>query len=180
VALVSKETIVKGVGEVLLLTVSGVLCIAASRVVVARALAPIGTAPAAAVAAPPPSHGGGHGAESGGGHGETAAPAHGAETGVAYPLKTTVVNLASDSDHRFAKVSITLEGQDAATIDRLKELDHQVYDSLIEILGNVRAQDVATDEGKERLKDSIRERLNRLVPDNAGVKSVYLTEFLVQ
>ncbi|HMU74719.1 MAG TPA: hypothetical protein PKD69_03015, partial [Elusimicrobiota bacterium] len=48
-ALVSKETIVKGVGEVLLLTVSGVLCIAASRVVVARALAPIGTAPAAAV-----------------------------------------------------------------------------------------------------------------------------------
>jgi flagellar basal body-associated protein FliL len=123
---------------------------------------------------------GGHGAENGGGHGETAAPAHGAETGVAYPLKTTVVNLASDSDHRFAKVSITLEGQDAATIDRLKELDHQVYDSLIEILGNVRAQDVATDEGKERLKDSIRERLNRLVPDNAGVKSVYLTEFLVQ
>lgn len=178
-ALVSKETIVKGVGEVLLLTVSGVLCIAASRVVVARALAPIGAAPIPAAAAPVPAHGGGHGAERGGGHGE-AAPAHGAEAGVAYPLKTTVVNLASDSDHRFAKVSITLEGHDAATIDRLKEMDHQVYDSLIEILGNVRAQDVATDEGKERLKDSIRERLNRLLPDSAGVKSVYLTEFLVQ
>jgi flagellar basal body-associated protein FliL len=179
VALVSKETIVKGVGEVLLMTVSGVLCIAASRVVVARALAPIGAAPIPAAAAPGPAHGGGHGAERGGGHGE-AAPAHGAETGVAYPLKTTVVNLASDSDHRFAKVSITLEGHDAATVDRLKEMDHQVYDSLIEILGNVRAQDVATDEGKERLKDSIRERLNRLLPDSAGVKSVYLTEFLVQ
>lgn len=178
-ALVSKETIVKGVGEVLLLTVSGVLCIAASRVVVARALAPIGAAPIPAAAAPVPAHGGGPGAERGGGHGE-AAPAHGAEAGVAYPLKTTVVNLASDSDHRFAKVSITLEGHDAATIDRLKEMDHQVYDSLIEILGNVRAQDVATDEGKERLKDSIRERLNRLLPDSAGVKSVYLTEFLVQ
>lgn len=178
-ALVSKETIVKGVGEVLLMTVSGVLCIAASRVVVARALAPIGAAPIPAAAAPGPAHGGGHGAERGGGHGE-AAPAHGAETGVAYPLKTTVVNLASDSDHRFAKVSITLEGHDAATVDRLKEMDHQVYDSLIEILGNVRAQDVATDEGKERLKDSIRERLNRLLPDSAGVKSVYLTEFLVQ
>lgn len=178
-ALVSKETIVKGVGEVLLMTVSGVLCIAASRVVVARALAPIGAAPIPAAAAPVPAHGGGQGAERGGGHGE-AAPAHGAETGVAYPLKTTVVNLASDSDHRFAKVSITLEGHDAATIDRLKEMDHQVYDSLIEILGNVRAQDVATDEGKERLKDSIRERLNRLLPDSAGVKSVYLTEFLVQ
>lgn len=178
-ALVSKETIVKGVGEVLLMTVSGVLCIAASRVVVARALAPIGAAPIPAAAAPVTAHGGGHGAERGGGHGE-AAPAHGAEAGVAYPLKTTVVNLASDSDHRFAKVSITLEGHDAATIDRLKEMDHQVYDSLIEILGNVRAQDVATDEGKERLKDSIRERLNRLLPDSAGVKSVYLTEFLVQ
>ncbi|MBL0350121.1 MAG: flagellar basal body-associated FliL family protein [Elusimicrobia bacterium] len=178
-ALVSKETIVKGVGEVLLMTVSGVLCIAASRVVVARALAPIGAAPIPAAAAPGPAHGGGQGAERGGGHGE-AAPAHGAETGVAYPLKTTVVNLASDSDHRFAKVSITLEGHDAATVDRLKEMDHQVYDSLIEILGNVRAQDVATDEGKERLKDSIRERLNRLLPDSAGVKSVYLTEFLVQ
>lgn len=209
-ALIEKETLLKGLWDVVLIVLSGTVCVVGSGFVVNRALARVGvggappTAPQIPGMPPVPGVPGLPGEPAGvqpNAHPEEVTPkepepveekkekkkkkkkeGEGEKVGggLTYPLKTTVVNLATDSDHRFAKVSITLEGQDAATIDRLKELDHQVYDSLIEILGNVRAQDVATDEGKERLKDSIRERLNRLVPDNAGVKSVYLTEFLVQ
>ena len=84
-----------------------------------------------------------------------------------------------DSDHRFAKVSITLEADSEETVAQLKEVDHQVYDCLIDTLGNVRAQDIGSDAGKDLLKETLRTKMNKFIKDGK-ILNVYMTEFLVQ
>jgi flagellar FliL protein len=184
--LLSKQAILQGVWDVILMAGCGALCVVGSKKAVEKALAPLSaTATAtAAHAAPVPTPAPEGEAESHEPEAEKSQEGHGGGAsagggGWVYPLKTTVVNLAGDSKHHFAKVSITLEAKNETAINKLKELDHKVYDSMIEILGDTRAQDVATDAGKETLKQKLRARLNRMLP-NGGVRNVYLTEFLVQ
>lgn len=178
--LLSKEAIFKGLWDVVLLGVSGTVCVAGSRLAFEKALAG-GAAPAAAHTATTAGAVAGHAAPAAHGaapdaHANAGKPPEG---GTIYPMKATIVNLAGDSTHRFAKVSLTLEVVDAGVVDKLKELDHQVNDALIEIMGSIRAQDVTEEKGKSDLKERLKSRVNRLLP-SSGVREVYLTEFLVQ
>jgi|GEM_PF-4653689 len=185
----SKETIMKGLWDVILLALSGVLCIVGSKIAVEKALASASVGPVQSDV-----HGvkkekekekkeekeSSHKKEKEGEQGKSESGVSRLPGGgVPYPLKTTVVNLAGDSDHRFAKVSITLELTSEKVSEKMKSLDYQVYDVLIKILGNVRAQEVGTEIGKEKVKDTIRLQLNHIL-DEDGVSEVYLTEFLVQ
>lgn len=205
-ALIEKETLLKGLWDVVLIVLSGTVCVVGAGFAVNRALARVGAPPAApavpgvpAVPGLPPLP-----AEPGGvqpnAHAEETAPKEPepveekkekkkkkkkegeggkAEIGLTYPLKTTVVNLATDSDHRFAKVSITLEADSEEAVTQLKEVDHQIYDCLIDTLGNVRAQDIGSDAGKDLLKETLRTKMNKFITDGK-ILNVYMTEFLVQ
>jgi flagellar basal body-associated protein FliL len=208
-ALIEKETLLKGLWDVVLIVLSGTVCVVGSGFAVNRALArvsaPLG-APHAAPAGPgvppvpgvPPLAG-----EPAGVHPnmnpaevEPKAPEPveekkkkkkkkkegeegKSEGGLTYPLKPTVVNLATDSDHRFAKVSITLEADSEEAVAQLKEVDHQVYDCLIDTLGNVRAQDIGSDAGKDMLKETLKTKMNKFITEGK-ILNVYMTEFLVQ
>ncbi len=210
-ALIEKETLLKGLWDVVLIVLSGTVCVVGSGFAVNRALARVGApggipAPGAPVVPGVPPIPGvpvlaveAHGAPTAAPHGEevTKEPEPVAEKkekkkkkkkegeegkseiGLTYPLKTTVVNLATDSDHRFAKVSITLEADSEETVVQLKEVDHQVYDCLIDTLGNVRAQDIGSDAGKDLLKETLRTKMNKFITEGK-ILNVYLTEFLVQ
>ncbi len=208
-ALIEKETLLKGLWDVVLIVLSGTVCVVGSGFVVNRALARVGvggappTAPQIPGMPPVPGVPGLPGEPAGvqpNAHPEEVTPkepepveekkekkkkrkkegeGEKAGGGLTYPLKTTVVNLATDSDHRFAKVSITLEADSEETVAQLKEVDHQVYDCLIDTLGNVRAQDIGSDAGKDLLKETLRTKMNKFLTDGK-ILNVYLTEFLVQ
>ena len=208
-ALIEKETLLKGLWDVVLIVLSGTVCVVGSGFVVNRALARVGvggappTAPQSPGMPPVPGVPGLPGEPAGvqpNAHPEEVTPkepepveekkekkkkkkkeGEGEKVGggLTYPLKTTVVNLATDSDHRFAKVSITLEADSEETVAQLKEVDHQVYDCLIDTLGNVRAQDIGSDAGKDLLKETLRTKMNKFLTDGK-ILNVYLTEFLVQ
>ena len=208
-ALIEKETLLKGLWDVVLIAVSGTVCVLGSGFVVNRALArvmapvPPATAPVVPGAPPvpgvPPVAGEPAGVQPSPAPAESAASkepesadekkakkkkrkgGEGGEKGggLTYPLKTTVVNLATDSDHRFAKVSITLETDSPDAIAQLKEMDHQIYDCLIDTLSNVRAQDVGSEAGKDLLKETLRTKMNKFITDGK-ILNVYMTEFLVQ
>ncbi|MBP9127853.1 MAG: flagellar basal body-associated FliL family protein [Elusimicrobia bacterium] len=206
-ALIEKETLLKGLWDVVLIGVSGTVCVVGSYFVVTRAVAKaaaqIGPAGSAAPLTPvnfadphqpqPPA---GHDEmalnPSGEGHGESkkegkekkkkkkaAEGENGEGGGLTYPLRTTVVNLAPDSNHRFAKVSITLEADSKGAAEELKVVDHQIYDCLIDTLGNVRAQDIGSDAGKDMLKETLRQKMNKFMTEGE-ISNVYMTEFLVQ
>lgn len=208
-ALIEKETLLKGLWDVVLIVLSGTVCVVGSGFVVNRALARVGVGGAPPTASqipgmpPVPGVPGLPGEPAGvqpNAHPEEVTPkepepveekkekkkkkkkeGEGEKVGggLTYPLKTTVVNLATDSDHRFAKVSITLEADSEETVAQLKEVDHQVYDCLIDTLGNVRAQDIGSDAGKDLLKETLRTKMNKFLTDGK-ILNVYLTEFLVQ
>lgn len=209
-ALIEKETLLKGLWDVVLIVLSGTVCVVGASFAVNRALShmPIPSgAPGTAVPGVPgvtpvsvnppvsgepaglePNHSAPEAApkepehaepkkekkkkKKGGEGGEAAG-------GLTYPLRTTVVNLATDSNHRFAKVSITLEADSEEAVAQLKEVDHQIYDCLVDTLGNVRAQDVGSDAGKDLLKETLRSKMNKFLTDGK-ILNVYMTEFLVQ
>lgn len=204
-ALIEKETLLKGLWEVVLIVLSGTVCVVGASFVVNRALSHMPIPPGAAV---PGVHGESpvpglppvpgepaslepHPSESAAKEPEQAEPKkekkkkkkgeEGGENagGMTYPLKTTVVNLAADSKHRFAKVSITLEADSAEAVAQLKAVDHQIYDCLVDTLGNVRAQDIGSDAGKDLLKETLRSKMNKFLTEGK-ILNVYLTEFLVQ
>jgi flagellar FliL protein len=207
-ALIEKETLLKGLWDVVLIGVSGTVCVAGSYFVVTHALAkaaaqmgPVATgAPLTPVNLadphqPPDSAGHEEAVEkpSGEGHGESKKEGKekkkkkkGGEgekgeggASLTYPLRTTVVNLAPDSNHRFAKVSITLEADSKGAAEELKVVDHQIYECLIDTLGNIRAQDIGSDAGKDMLKETLRQKMNKFLTEGE-ISNVYMTEFLVQ
>jgi flagellar FliL protein len=197
-ALIDKETILKGLWDVVLISAAGAVCVFGSRLAVDHALAsasahlaaqptsfpvgpqglPLAGGHAVDLGEGPAAVGEGHGADKGKkkGKGEKGKDHKVSEP---YPLRTTVVNLAADSNHRFAKVSITLEADSAEVAKELQAVDHQIYDCLIDTLGNVRAQDIGSDVGKDMLKETLRSKMNKFLHEGE-ILNVYLTEFLVQ
>jgi flagellar basal body-associated protein FliL len=188
-ALIDKGTILKGLWDVVLISAAGAVCVFGSRLAVDHALASASEHFAAQPTAFPV---GPQGLPLAGGHAVDLGEGHGAEKGMEkghkgkgnkvsqpYPLRTTVVNLAGDSNHRFAKVTITLEADSAEVVKELQAVDHQIYDCLIDTLGNVRAQDIGSDVGKDMLKETLRTKMNKFLKEGE-ILNVYLTEFLVQ
>ncbi|MBL8022921.1 MAG: flagellar basal body-associated FliL family protein [Elusimicrobia bacterium] len=204
-ALIDKATILKGVWDVVLLSAAGAVCVFGSRLAVDHALAEasaqlaaqpsaysVGPLGLAAGAGPidlgegagdgkvKPNPNEGHGSsDTGKKKGKNDGKGILTKIATPYPLKTTVVNLAGDSNHRFAKVSITLEADSPEVIKELESVDHQIYDCLIDTLGNVRAQDIGSDVGKNMLKETLRTKMNKFLT-KGEISDVYLTEFLIQ
>lgn len=188
-AFLDKEKLTKIGLEVGVMALAGMVCVVGSYLIVNKVLAPM-THPAAASALPPEGaepkspkeekkpeekarppkkHGEGKHGESEGQPGES---------GV-YAMKPIVVNLAQDSDHRFAKVTVTLELENSKDADLLRNSEANIYDALIRVLGRTRAQNVASDEGKELVKEQIKTDINEALAKEV-VSRVFLTEFLVQ
>jgi flagellar FliL protein len=188
----------RGIMDMAIMTISGVLCVTVSFVIINKLSPPPTVAvPAAAGAAvveaatpskeavhePKPAgekKKEGHGGEKSGGGGHGGGHGGGEEASSTFPLKTLVVNLAGSGDgHRFAKVTMTLQLTDVESVATVKASDAMIYDSIIKILGSYRYEDISTMDGKDRVKMDVMDRINKMIPGKP-VTDVFLTEFLVQ
>ncbi|HLI25958.1 MAG TPA: flagellar basal body-associated FliL family protein [Chloroflexota bacterium] len=132
---------------------------------------------------------------------EGKAPAdHGAErptTGFLLPTRERIVNLADAGAMRYLKTTIVLELVDPAgklTVPKsgeeykkkqeelTKELKGPLTlmdDQITNILSSKTVAELMSPEGKQRLRDELRERLQRVLPEYRIV-GVYFTDFIIQ
>ena len=97
-------------------------------------------------------------------------------------LESFLVNLADMESTRFLKVTFRL-GLDDAKSGEEYEKDPVVLaatrDKIITLLSTKTAEELLTPEGKERLRNEIREKVNSVLPGGKIVE-VFIIEFVVQ
>jgi flagellar basal body-associated protein FliL len=96
-------------------------------------------------------------------------------------LETFVVNLADDGQRTFLRVGVDL----GVVAEKKKGKEGEarpvapIRDAILEVLMAMKSDDVATTEGKEKLKQRVLKTLNEKLPE-LQAREVYFTEFLVQ
>ena len=118
--------------------------------------------------------------------------------GFIYSVKDKVVNLGDPGAKRYLKVTISLqvpESPEAAakrktppTPEDEKKFDEefnsrfgpQVNDVLVSVLSSKRTDDLTSTDGKERLREELRGRINSFLPRDQKVTKVFLQDFVIQ
>lgn len=96
-------------------------------------------------------------------------------------LDSFVVNLADEGQHTYLRLSLDLGLEESGT-EKSSEATVPISplrDSLLEVLMSTRSEDLATVEGRQKLKETMLQKLNAHVPE-AHVREIYFTEFLIQ
>jgi flagellar FliL protein len=115
-----------------------------------------------------------------------------------YAIKDRVVNLADPGARRYLKVSLSLDvlehSAEAAkrkappSAEEQKKFqeefkglfDAKVNDVLTTVLSAKRVDEVTSNDGRERVREELKEKINALMPKDEQVSRVYLTDFIVQ
>lgn len=125
-----------------------------------------------------PAAAGGHGGGSAGEHGAGAKKS--SEFGKMVTLEQFTVNLSTPGsvNPKFFRVNIALEvpNEDAET--EVASKMPQVRNTIIDLVNSKRSADLATAEGREYLKDEIRNGVNSFLV-SGKIKGVYFTNFAV-
>jgi flagellar protein FliL len=95
-------------------------------------------------------------------------------------IKPFVVNLQESGDMpRYLKLEFDLELRPGSQVKELDQRMSEIRDAVIVLLGSKRSQDLASVEGKDRLRDEIITRINsRLQASTAN--RVFFKEFIIQ
>lgn len=96
-----------------------------------------------------------------------------------FHLESFVLNLSDPGQRAYLRVGLDLglsrpinKGEDSALLG-------PVRDTIIGVLGQGKADELATPKGKEQLKQDLLRSLQERIP-SLGVRDVYFTEFLIQ
>lgn len=135
-------------------------------------------------------HGEGEKAEGGGGHGEKA-DAHGGaakgggkkkggEFGKMITLDQFTVNLATPGtvNPKFLRLAVVVEVPNDETENEVNAKMPQVRNAIIDLINSKRPADLASSEGRDYLKDEIKNALNAFMV-TGKVRGVYFTNFAV-
>jgi|GEM_PF-2737784 flagellar FliL protein len=101
-----------------------------------------------------------------------------AESGF-YDLDEFLVNLANPGGGRFLRATLSLRFHNESARELIKKSQPRVRDLIIDNLSSRTTQDLATREGKAKLKDDVLNQLTRLIPE-AGFDGVFLQSFTIQ
>lgn len=112
------------------------------------------------------------GEEEGGEGGE-----HGELPGAIMPLETFIVNLQVKGS--FLKVTINLEFAEPELPHSAETDMPKIRDAIIRVLSKKEAKDILAPEGKDKVRDEIKEIVNQTL-GSEDVVGVYFTEFIVQ
>ena len=93
------------------------------------------------------------------------------------PLETFVVNIAATKGRKVAKVNIEIELKGDNVAAEIEKRKAQVRDIIIIILSSKTYDEVSTMEGKEALREEIKEQLNSFLA-TGKISNVYFTEFI--
>ncbi|AEM78808.1 flagellar FliL protein [Thermoanaerobacter thermohydrosulfuricus] len=88
-----------------------------------------------------------------------------------------ITNLKGDG--KFVKATIELQVADKNILKTLEERNPQIRDLIIQILRGKTEQDVEGPEGQEKLKNDIKNEINKIIGEGKIV-NVYFDEFIVQ
>jgi flagellar FliL protein len=94
-----------------------------------------------------------------------------------HKMEPFLVNLADPGQPRYLKVTLHVE-----TYQKGEEFEKrlpQSRDSVLTILSSKNSKDLMTSEGKNALREEIKEKLNRLLVETK-VRNIYFTEFIIQ
>jgi len=92
------------------------------------------------------------------------------------------VNLADTEEAHFVRTTIELEQNFGSAPEfgtELMQRKSQLRDVVIAVLSSKLAKDLKTPEGKEALKEEVKERINSVL-SRGQIANVYFTEFAVQ
>lgn len=97
--------------------------------------------------------------------------------GKVVPLETFIVNLAGSKGRRIAKVNMELEIQGDKVQEEIDKRKAQIRDIIIILLSGKTYDEVATREGKEALRNEIKDTVNAFLT-KGKILNVYFTEFI--
>ena len=93
------------------------------------------------------------------------------------PLETFIVNLQVKGS--FLKTSIQLEFAEPELPHTIEHDTPKIRDAIIRILSAKAAADILTVEGKEKVREEVKQAVNEALKSD-DVTNVYLTEFIIQ
>lgn len=127
---------------------------------------------------------GGHGekadAHGGGGHGAAGGKKKGGEFGKMITLDQFTVNLATPGtvNPKFLRLAVTVEVPNDETENEVNAKMPQVRNAIIDLINSKRPADLASSEGRDYLKEEIKNALNAFMV-TGKVRGVYFTNFAV-
>jgi flagellar FliL protein len=93
------------------------------------------------------------------------------------PLETFLVNLAGSRGTKLIKINMELEVNGEGVLEEIEKRKPQIRDIIIILLSSKTYQQISTKDGKELLRDEIRDRVNPFLT-KGQIKRVYFTEFI--
>jgi flagellar FliL protein len=102
----------------------------------------------------------------------------GGATSVAfYKMEPFLVNLADPGQPRYLKLTLHVETHQQG--EEFEKRLPQTRDSVLTILCGKNSKEVMTSEGKNALREEIKEKMNHLLTETK-VRNIYFTEFVIQ
>jgi flagellar FliL protein len=95
------------------------------------------------------------------------------------PLEPFLVNLADKESRRYLKLKVELEVNNEETAKELEKSMPRIRDALILLLSSKTYLDLASYQGKQQLKQEIKQKVTAL-PDGNKISDVFFTEFVAQ
>lgn len=93
------------------------------------------------------------------------------------PLESFLVNLSGSRGRKLAKINMELEVSSVEVQEEIKQLKPKIRDIIIIILSSKTFAQVSTPDGKEQLREEIRDQVN-LFLTKGQITKVYFTEFI--
>ncbi len=93
------------------------------------------------------------------------------------PLESFLVNLSGSRGRKLAKINMELEVSSVEVQEEIKQLKPKIRDIIIIILSSKTFAQVSTPDGKEQLREEIRDQVN-LFLTKGQISKVYFTEFI--
>lgn len=94
------------------------------------------------------------------------------------PMETFLVNLAGSRGNKLAKVNLELEVENLKVQEEIEKRKPQIRDIIIIILSSKTYEDVTKKDGKEALREEIRDTINSFLT-KGRIQRVFFTEFIV-
>ncbi len=99
------------------------------------------------------------------------------EVGKVIPLETFIVNLAGSKGRKVLKVNMELEVKGQDIIQEIDNRKAQIRDFIIIILSSKSYDEVSTKEGKDTLRNEIKDNVNSFL-SKGKIVNVYFTELI--
>ncbi|RLB12949.1 MAG: hypothetical protein DRG39_00540 [Deltaproteobacteria bacterium] len=101
------------------------------------------------------------------------------EEEVTCTLDPFIVNLMDEGGRRYLRVKMDLVLSSKNAEDEIKKKTAEIRDAIIMTLSGKRFNDIATFEGKARLRNELKENINKILACGK-ILNIYFTEFVIQ